>query len=161
MNGKIYGTPAVSHGRVFAPSSTGNSMTAFSTRGRFLWRDSAGYYVYSSPAVWGGRVCYGSYDGWFSGVSARTGRVRWRVYTGGPISGAAVIVDGVAYAGSLSHRILGIDVRTGRRVVTFRHGEFVPVSGNGMRLLMFGFNRIYAVEPRRHRHRSHHHRRRG
>ena len=150
VNGKIYGTPAVSHGRVFVPSSTGNSMTAFSTRGRFLWRNTTGNYVYSSPAVWGGRVCYGSYDGWFYCVSARTGHVRWRVYTGGAISGAAVIVDGVAYAGSLSHRIFGVDVRTGRRVVTFRHGEFVPVSGNGMRLLMFGFNRIYAVEPRRH-----------
>jgi outer membrane protein assembly factor BamB len=161
VNGKIYGTPAVSHGRVFVPSSTGNSMTAFTTRGRLLWRDTAGYYVYSSPAVWGGRVCYGSYDGWFYCVSAATGRVRWRVYTGGAISGAAVIVDGVAYAGSLSHRIFGVDVRTGRRVVTFRHGEFVPVSGNGMRLLLYGSDRIYAVEPRQahprrqRRHRKH------
>jgi outer membrane protein assembly factor BamB len=153
VNGKIYGTPAVSNGRVFVPSSTGNSMSAFTTKGHFLWRDTTGNYVYSSPAVWGGRVCYGSYDGWFYGVSAATGRVHWRAYTGGPVSGAAVIVDGVAYAGSVSHRIVGVDVRTGHRVVTFRHGEFVPVSGNGMRLLMYGFNRIYAVEPRRHHHR--------
>jgi len=155
VNGKIYGTPAVSHGRVFVPS-VADSLTAFTTSGRYLWRVTAGYYVYSSPAVADGVVCFGSYDGWFYGVSAATGRIRWRVPTGGAISGAAVIVDGVAYVGSLSHRIIGVDARTGRRLLTFPHGEFVPVSGNGMRLLFHGFSRIYAVEPRRP-----HHRRRG
>ena len=33
VNGRVYGTPAVSAGRVFVPSSTGGSLTAFSTRG--------------------------------------------------------------------------------------------------------------------------------
>ena len=153
VNGKVYGTPAVAHGRVFVPSSTGDSLTAFSTSGRYLWRVTAGYYVYSSPAVANGVVCFGSYDGWFYGVSAATGRVRWRIPTGGAISGAAVIVARVAYVGSFSHRIIGVEVRTGRRVLTFPHGQYVPVSGNGMRLLLNGFSRIYAVEPRRPRHR--------
>ena len=153
VNGKIYGTPAVAHGRVFVPSSTGNSLTAFSTSGRYLWRVTAGYYVYSSPAVADGVVCFGSYDGWFYGASAATGQIRWRIPTGGPISGAAVIVDGVAYVGSFSHRIFGVNVRTGARVLTFPHGQYVPVSGNGMRLLLNGFSRIYAVEPRRSHHR--------
>jgi outer membrane protein assembly factor BamB len=153
VNGKIYGTPAVSHGRVFVPSSDGDSLTAFSASGRYLWRVTAGYYVYSSPAVWHGVVCFGSYDGWFYGVSVATGRIRWRVATGGPVSGAAVIVDGVAYVGSFSHRIIGVDVRSGRRVLTFPHGQYVPVSGNGMRLLLNGFSRIYAVEPSRSHHR--------
>jgi outer membrane protein assembly factor BamB len=154
VNGKIYGTPAVAHGRVFVPSSTGDSLTAFTTSGRYLWRVTAGYYVYSSPAVARGVVCFGSYDGWFYGVSVGTGRIRWRVPTGGPISGAAVIVDGVAYVGSFSHRIVGVSVRTGNRVLTFPHGQYVPVSGNGMRLLLNGFSRIYAVEPK-HSHRRH------
>ena len=153
VNGKIYGTPAVAHGRVFVPSSTGNSLTAFTTSGRYLWRDLAGYYVYSSPAVARGVVCFGSYDGWFYGASAATGRLRWRIPTGGPISGAAVIVDGIAYVGSFSHRIVGVDVRSGRRVLTFPHGQYVPVSGNGMRLLLNGFSRIYAVEPKHSNHR--------
>jgi outer membrane protein assembly factor BamB len=153
VNGKVYGTPAVAHGRVFVPSSTGNSLTAFSTSGRYLWRVTAGYYVYSSPAVANGVVCFGSYDGWFYGVSAATGRVRWRIPTGGAISGAAVIVARVAYVGSFSHRIIGVEVRTGRRVLTFPHGQYVPVSGNGMRLLLNGFSRIYAVEPRSPHHR--------
>jgi outer membrane protein assembly factor BamB len=111
--------------------------------------------VYSSPAVADGIVCWGSYTGWFYGVSAATGRILWRLDTGGPISGAAVIVDGVAYVGSLSHRIFGVNLRTGQRLVTFPHGQYVPVSGNGMRLLFNGYSRIYAVQPRSPRHRRH------
>jgi outer membrane protein assembly factor BamB len=155
VNGRVYGTPAVLHGRVFVPSSTGGSLTAFSTRGRYLWRVGTGSYVYSSPAAWAGRVFFGSYNGVFYGVEAATGRVVWRVGTGGPISGAAVVVDGVAYAGSFSHRIYGVDARTGHVLLRFRHGHYVPVSGNGMRLLFHGYSRLYAVEPKSiHRARS-------
>lgn len=156
VNGKIYGTPAVSHGRVFVPSSDGDSLTAFTTSGRYLWRDTTGNYVYSSPAVWDGRVFFGSYNGDFYGVSAATGRILWRVYTGGPISGAVVAVDGIAYAGSFSHHIVGVAAGSGRRVLIFPHGEYVPVSGNGARLLLDGFNRLYAVVPRRKGKRAHH-----
>ena len=73
---------------------------------------------------------------------------RWWLLVAGLVVGA-VIVDGVAYAGSFSHRIVGIAVRSGRRVLTFPHGDYVPVSGNGMRLLLHGFSRLYAVEPKR------------
>jgi outer membrane protein assembly factor BamB len=148
VNGRIYGTPAVAHGRVFVPSSTGGTLTAFSTRGRYLWRVSTGAYVYSSPAAWGGRVFFGSYNGVFYGVSAASGRILWEVGTGGPISGAAVVVDGVAYAGSFSHQVVGVDARNGRVLLRFGHGYYVPVSGNGMRLLFHGYSRLYAVEPR-------------
>ncbi len=154
VNGKIYGTPAIAGGRVFVPSSTGNSLTAFSTSGHYLWRDTAGYYVYSSPAVADGVVCWGSYTGWFYGSSAATGKILWRIPTGGPISGAPVIVDGVAYVGSFSHRIIGVNLHTGHRLVTFPHGQYVPVSGNGARLLFNGFSRLYAVEPRRSKRRQ-------
>jgi outer membrane protein assembly factor BamB len=151
VNGRIYGTPAVAGGRVFVPSSTGMSLTAFSTSGSELWRVTTGGYVYSSPAVWRGRVFFGSYDGSFYAVSAASGGQLWRVGAGGPISGAAVVVDGVAYAGSFAHRILGVDAATGRTLLTFGHGHYVPVSGNGMRLLFHGYSRLYAVEPRKHR----------
>jgi outer membrane protein assembly factor BamB len=148
VNGRIYGTPAVAGGRIFVPSSTGGSLTAFSARGRYLWRVGTGSYVYSSPAAWGGRVFFGGYNGVFYGVSAARGRILWEVGAGGPISGAAVVVDGVAYAGSFAHRIVGVDARTGRLLLTFGHGHYVPVSGNGMRLLFHGYSRLYAVEPR-------------
>jgi hypothetical protein len=60
-------------------------------------------------------------------------------------------VDGVAYAGSFAHRIVGVDARSGRVRLRFPHGEYVPVSGNGGRLLLHGYSRLYAVEPRRRR----------
>jgi len=131
------------------PSSTGGSLTAFSTGGRFLWRRFTGSYVYSSPAVAAGRVFFGSYDGVFYALSATSGATLWAHRTGGPISGAASVVDGVAYAGSFSHRILGVDARSGRVVLDFPHGAYVPVSGGGDRLLLHGYSRLYAVEQRR------------
>jgi outer membrane protein assembly factor BamB len=148
VNGRIYGTAAVTGGRVFVPSSTGGSLTAFSTRGRYLWRVNTGSYVYSSPAAWAGRVFFGSYNGVFYCLSAASGRILWGVGTGGPISGAAAVVDGVAYAGSFAHRIVGVDAVSGKVLLRFGHGHYVPVSGNGMRLLFHGYSRLYAVEPR-------------
>jgi outer membrane protein assembly factor BamB len=148
VNGRIYGTPAVSAGRVFVPSSDGGSLSAFSTSGRYLWRRYIGAYVYSSPAVWGGRVFFGAYNGVFYALSARSGRTLWTVGAGGAISGAAVVVDGVAYAGSFAHRIVGVDAASGRVVLDFPHGEYVPVSGDGGRLLLHGYSRLYAVAPR-------------
>ena len=148
VNGRVYGTPAVSAGRVFVPSSTGGSLTAFSTGGTRLWSRSTGSYVYSSPAVAHGRVFFGSYNGVFYGLLARNGRTLWTHPTGGPISGAAVVVDGVAYAGSFAHRILGVNAATGRVVLDFPHGEYVPVSGSGKRLLLHGYSRVFAVESR-------------
>jgi outer membrane protein assembly factor BamB len=148
VNGRVYGTPAVAGGRVFVPSSTGNSLTAFTTSGRRVWRVGTGGYVYSSPAVWAGRVFFGSYSGRFYSVSAKNGRVLWSVGAGGPVSGAAVVVGGVAYAGSIWGRITGVDAKSGRRLLSFPHGEYVPVSGNGRRLLLHGYSRVWAVEPK-------------
>ncbi len=149
VNGKIYGSVAIAYGRVFVPSSTGNSLTAFSTSGRRLWTRVTGNYVYSSPAVWRGRVFFGSYSGVFYCLSAASGRTLWSLQTGGPISGAAVVVSGVAYIGNFAHRIYGVDVSSGRVLVRFPHGEYVPVSGNGQRLLFHGYSRIWALEPKR------------
>ena len=133
------------------PSSTGGSLTAFSARGLRLWSVGTGSYVYSSPAVWGGRVFFGSYNGVLYGVSARNGAVLWHFGTGGAISGAVVVVAGVVYAGNFSHRIYGISARNGRQLLAFPHGDYVPVSGNGGRLLLHGFSRLFAVEPKRRR----------
>ena len=133
---------------MFVPSSTGGSLTAFSTGGRRLWARHTGAYVYSSPAVWAGRVVFGSYNGLLYCVSAASGRTRWAVGAGGPVSGAAVVVDGVAYGGSTRGRITGVDVSSGRVLLRFPHGEYVPVSGSGGTLLLHGYSRLYAVRPR-------------
>jgi outer membrane protein assembly factor BamB len=149
VNGRVYGTAPVAGGRLFVPSSTGGSVTAFSTRGSRLWSFYTGSYVYSSPVTWAGRVVFGSYNGVLYGLSARTGHRLWTVAIGGRISGAPVIVDGVAYAASFGGRTVGVDVRTGRVIFRFPHGQYVPISGNGSRLLLHGYSKIWAVEPRR------------
>jgi outer membrane protein assembly factor BamB len=145
----VYGTSAVSGGRVFVPSRDSGALVAFTTSGTRLWSVSTGAYVYGAPAVSGGRVFFGSYNGLLYCVSAASGRVLWTVGAGGSISGSPAVVDGIVYAGSFAHRIIGVDARSGRIVFTFPHGEYVPVSGNGGRLLLHGYASLWAVEPRR------------
>jgi len=51
-----------------------------------------------------------------------------------------VVVAGVAYAGSTWGRITGVDARSGRVVLSFPHGEYVPVSGNGSSIVLVTFD---------------------
>jgi hypothetical protein len=37
-------------------------------------------------------------------------------------------------------------------LISFPHGSYVPVSGNGMRLLFHGYSRLYALQPLRRGH---------
>jgi outer membrane protein assembly factor BamB len=134
---------------VLVPASSGDTMNAFSTGGRRLWSLSTGSYMYSSAAQWAGRAYFGSYGGVLYCVNARTGHVLWEVGTGGAISGAVSVVDGVVYAGSFSGRIYAVDGRSGHVLTRFRAGRYAPVSGNGGRLLLHGYSRLYAVAPRR------------
>jgi outer membrane protein assembly factor BamB len=105
--------------------------------------------VYSSPAVWRGRVFFGSYNGVLYCVSPQSGRILWSKATGGAISGAPTVVGGIVYFGNFRHRIYGLNARSGRQRFTFPDGDYVPLSGNGGRLLLHGYSRLYAVEPRR------------
>ena len=146
---KVYGTVAVEDGRVFAPA-VGSGLSALSARnGGLLWRVPTGSYTYAAPAVYRDRVYFADYSGSVYAADVATGEVVWRASAGGPVSGALVIVDGVVYAGSFAGRITGWNWRTGKELLSFPHGEYVPVSGNGGRLLLHGYSRLYAVEPRR------------
>jgi outer membrane protein assembly factor BamB len=148
---KVYGTVAVSRGRVFAPA-VGTGLSALSARtGRLLWRIPISAYVYSSPAVFRGRVYFGTYAGLVYCASARSGRILWTRPAGGRVSGAVQIVAGVVYAASLERTIRAWHWRTGETLWRFSGGKYVPVSGNGARLLMHGVSRIWAVEPKRKR----------
>jgi eukaryotic-like serine/threonine-protein kinase len=145
---RVYGTVAVARGRVFAPSVF-SGLSALSARsGRLLWRIPVGAYLYSSPAYYRGRVYFGTYAGLVYCASAKSGRILWRRNPGGSVSGAIVVVAGVVYAGSFNSRITGWNWRTGRRLWTFPHGRYVPVSGNGGRLLMHGRRELWAVAPK-------------
>jgi eukaryotic-like serine/threonine-protein kinase len=130
------------------PSRDAGALYAFTTSGQYLWHVPTGGLVYSAPAVWRGRVYFGSYTGRLYCVSAKTGAVLWTLDTGGEISGSPTVIDGVVYAGTFSHRIVGADARTGRQLFSFPHGEYVAVSGNAGRLLLYGWAAVWAVEPR-------------
>jgi outer membrane protein assembly factor BamB len=144
---RVYGTVAVAGGRVFAPSVF-SGLSALSARtGALLWRIPTSSYLYSSPAVYRGRVFFGNYSGTVSAASAKTGAILWSASAGGSVSGAVQVVDGVVYAGSFGGVITGWDWRSGRQLFRFPHGEYVAVSGNGGRLLLHGYSKIYAVEP--------------
>jgi outer membrane protein assembly factor BamB len=149
VGGRIYGTPAVAHGRVFVPSSTGYSLTAFSAAsGRHLWSINTGAYVYSSPAVSAGRVYFGSFNGVLYCVSAASGRIIWTHSSGRAISGAPTVVARVVYFSNTGHRTYGLNARTGRGLMSFDDGDYVPISGNGGKLLVHGFSTLYGVAPR-------------
>ena len=134
---------------MFVPSRDAGALYAFTTRGQYLWHVSTGDLVYSAPAVWHGRVYFGSYTGELYCVSASSGNVLWTLNAGGEISGSPTVVDGVVYAGTFSHRIVGANALTGKQVFTFPHGEYVAVSGNAGKLLLYGYGSLWAVEPKR------------
>jgi outer membrane protein assembly factor BamB len=145
---RVYGTTAVANGRVFVPSVF-SGLSALSERtGRLLWRIPAGAYLYSAPAVFRGRVYFATYAGLVYCVDVRSGRILWTRPTGGRVSGAVQVVAGVVYAASMEGRITAWHWRSGRARWSFPHGRYVPVSGNGSRLLMHGGGRIWAVQPK-------------
>jgi outer membrane protein assembly factor BamB len=125
------------------------ALYAFTTSGQYLWHVSTGDLVYTAPAVWHGRVYFGSYTGYLYCVSATSGRVLWTLNAGGRISGSPTVVAGIVYAGTFSHRIVGANASTGRQVFSFPHGEYVAVSGNRGRLLLYGWASLWAVTSRR------------
>lgn len=146
---RVYGTIAASGGRLFVPSVF-SGLSALSARtGRLLWRIPVGAYLYSSPATFRNRVYFGTYAARLYCADARTGRILWSRAAPGRVSGAVEIVAGVVYAATLEEHITAWQWRTGRRLWGFGHGQYVPVSGNGVRLLLHGTARIWAVEPRR------------
>jgi outer membrane protein assembly factor BamB len=145
---RVYGTTAVAGGKVFAPSVFSGLSALSAKTGRLLWRVPVGAYLYSSPAAYRGRVYFATHGGYVYSADARTGHVYWTRPAGGRVGGAVEVVAGLVYAASPG-RISAWNWRTGRLVWTFPRGKYVPVSGNGARLLLHGAKQIWAVEPRR------------
>jgi outer membrane protein assembly factor BamB len=148
---RVYGSVAAAGGRLFVPSVF-SGLSALSARsGRLLWRIPVGAYLYSSPAVYRGRVYFGAYTGSVYAASVSSGRILWASSAGGSVSGAIEVVGGNVYAGSFAGAVTAWHWRSGRKVWTFSDGRYVPVSGNGARLLIHGHRTIYAVVPKRRR----------
>ena len=148
---RVYGTAAVAGGRVFVPTVF-SGLAALSARtGARLWRIPTGAYTYASPAYYRGRVYFGTYAGIVYCVDARSGRILWSRSVGSAVSGAIVIVAGTVYAASFNHWINAWHWRSGRHLWSINRGEYVPISGNGARLLIHGRSSLTAVVPKRSR----------
>jgi outer membrane protein assembly factor BamB len=129
-------------------------VAALSARsGRLLWRRSLGSYVYAAPAVAGGIVVTGSYSGRLVALRASSGRQVWSARMRGAISGAPQIVAGTVWAASFGGVTEARALASGRRLQTFRHGRYVPISGDARTLLLVGYQRVWGLRPKRHAHR--------
>jgi len=152
-SGRFYSTPAVGFGRVFAGNTDGKVYSFGAQTGALAWSKSTGGYVYSSPAIvdaprLGPTVYVGSYDGNLYALDARTGSTRWTQKAGGRISGGVSVVGRVAYYADLdSKSTYGADVRTGRIVFHRGRGAYNPVTSDGRRLYLTGYNSITALDP--------------
>ena len=147
VNGRIYGTPAVAGGRVFVPSSNGGSLTAFTTGGRELWRFSARRL---RLLVAGGlgrprllRLVQRRLLRALGGERPRAlgGRDRRRRSPARPSSSTASRTPGASPTGSSASTRAPAAC-----CMRFKHGQYVPVSGNGMQLLFHGYSTLYAVQ---------------
>jgi outer membrane protein assembly factor BamB len=147
VGSRVYGTVAVANGRVFVPSVFSGLYGLSAQTGRILWRVPLGE-THTSPAYYRGRVFFGTKGGTVLAVSARSGRVLWSRYVAGNVAGAVQVVAGLVYASGSSTRIYVFHPRTGRTVWSFPYSQYVPVSGNGERLILHGYSRIWAVEPK-------------
>jgi outer membrane protein assembly factor BamB len=156
-SGRFYSTPAVGFGRVFAGNTDGKVYSFGAQSGELAWSKSTGGYVYSSPAIVnaegiGPTVYIGSYDGTLYALDARTGGTRWTQKAGGRISGGVSVVGRVAYYADLdSKSTFGADVRTGRIVFRRKRGTYNPVTSDGRRIYLTGYNSITALDPVRRR----------
>jgi len=81
--GRVFSSPAVSNGTLYAGSTDGNLYALDLEAGSQKWKFATGARVTSSPAVAGGVVYFESYDGNFYAVDAASGQLKWKFQTGG------------------------------------------------------------------------------
>jgi len=138
---------------VFAGNTDGKVYSFGAKSGELAWSRSTGGYVYSSPAIvnvdgLGPTVYIGSYDGTLYALDARTGSTRWTQEAAGRISGGVSVVGRIAYYADLdSKSTFGADVRTGKIVFRRGRGMYNPVTSDGRRIYLTGYNSITAYDP--------------
>ncbi|MFN2616541.1 MAG: PQQ-binding-like beta-propeller repeat protein [Thermoleophilaceae bacterium] len=168
----FYATPTVAYGRVYIGNSDGTMYVYGARSGKLRWARPLGSYIYSAAAVWKRRIYVGTYDGSVYALDAATGDVRWKRSAPGAVHGAPTVMNGLVYfstcstCGSSAQRTVkrGPDVtfalkaRSGRFAWRFPAGKYAnPVVADGRRIYVTGRSALFALAPKKHRHR---HRRR-
>jgi outer membrane protein assembly factor BamB len=151
-NGRVYSSPAVVGGIVYAGSGDGNLYAVDGESGTLKWKFQTGGRAPSSPAVDGGVVFINSYSGYFFAVDAATGKKKWAFKTGGErrfagkhLHGSApaaetmpdpfdfylsspAVWQGAVYFGSGDGNVYALDASTGTLKWKFQTGDVVHAS---------------------------------
>jgi outer membrane protein assembly factor BamB len=151
-SGKVFSSPALAGGLVYAGSNDGNLYAIHASDGSLAWKFAANLGIASSPAVDAGVVYFSSVDGYIYAVSADKGEVKWKFRTEGERRFAAagihgippshemmpdpydvflsspVIVNGRVFIGSGDHNVYAIDAATGTLAWKFATGDVVHAS---------------------------------
>lgn len=110
---RIYSSPAVVDGVVYAGSFDGNLYAFNAQTGTQLWAAPTGSNINCSPAVANGIVYIGSYDGKLYAFNAQTGTQLWAAPAGNAIASPPTVVGGVVYVGSEDDNLYAFNAQTG------------------------------------------------
>lgn len=148
--GRVYGTPAVSGGIVYAGSTDSRFYALDARTGAEVWtfKDPAG--IQASAATDGRRVYEASSDGTVYSFDARSGRREWRARTPGKLAGASIIqAADVVYVGADDGTVDAFEAATGHLLWSYVTGG--PVHGlsvaDGRLYVTSADFKIYAFAP--------------
>jgi hypothetical protein len=61
--------------------------------------------------------------------------------------GSPQIVAGVVYAATVRGTTDALTLAGGRRLQRWRHGQYVPISGDSRTLMLVGYQRVWGLRP--------------
>lgn len=147
--GRVFSSPVVSGGMLYAGSDDGFLYALDAATGQFKWKAKNGGAIHSSPAVDSGMVYFLSQDGNAYALDAAAGTERWKFSTQGEsrqnVTGiygfvasrevvpdpwdfflsSPAIADGTVYFGSGDHHVYALDARTGKLRWSFEAASVV------------------------------------
>jgi outer membrane protein assembly factor BamB/predicted phosphodiesterase len=144
--GKIYSTPAASHGFIVAAST--DRYIYCLKKGKLVWRFETNKPDVACPVISAGKVFIGASDGHFRALELATGKLLWD-FDGvkGFVVDKPLVYGDMVYFGSWGNEFYALDKKTGRLVWTWNSGATNrmfspaacwPVASNG---------RVFIVAP--------------
>ena len=95
---RVFTTPAVAHGTVYAASGDGNVVALDAVTGEERWTTSLSVPITAAPSVAGDTVLVGAEDGRVFGLSAHSGEVTWDFQVGnGALINSSLVAGDVMY----------------------------------------------------------------
>ena len=148
---KIYSSPAVVNGIVYAGSLGGSVYALDATNGAHRWRYLTGGPITASPAVVNGILYIDSADNNVYALNALTGALVWKqavpfdVYD----QSSPAVANGVVYVGSHDGNVYALDAVTGTVKWKYLTGGYVrssPAVANGVVYIGSSYGSLYALD---------------